>query len=201
MKKQSGFTVIELLAVITVAGVLVAVGIPNMQQFIKNNRLINVHNELVSAIQLARSGAIQSSGVACVCSSSSVGSGAPTCDGTNNWEAGWISFVDTNSNTTTSCVYEPGANDIMLKAWDGTPYINQVTVRSGDANINANNFIRFNARGAPITATALSLQGMFKVCDERGMIFGTRVLGRGIILSASGSVRTTDDTTQIVSCL
>lgn len=200
MKNISGFTLLELLAVIAVAGVLVTIGVPSMQDFIKNNRLIAVHNELVSAVQVARSAAIQNSGVACVCSSSSVGSGAPSCDGAGNWEAGWLSFVDTNSNTTTTCVYETGANDILLKAWDGTPYVN-LTVRSASANINANNFIRFNARGAPITTTALSLQGMFKVCDDRGMVFQTRVLARGIILSASGSVRTTDDTTQIVSCL
>ena len=67
MKNISGFTLLELLAVIAVAGVLVTIGVPSMQDFIKNNRLIAVHNELVSAVQVARSAAIQNSGVACVC--------------------------------------------------------------------------------------------------------------------------------------
>lgn len=201
MKKLSGFTILELMAVVAVAGVLITVGIPSMQKFIKNNRLVTVHNELVSALQVARSAAIQKSGAACVCSSSTVSSATPVCGAGADWETGWIAFVDTNTNAVTTCVFEPADDDVLLKAWDGTKYAGTMTVRSNAANINANGFIRFNARGAPLSSTGVSLQGMFKVCDDRGMTDSGIVLGRGLILSASGSLRTTKDTTQILACL
>lgn len=201
MKKLSGFTIFELLMVITVAGVLMAVGVPSMQEFIKNNRLVTVHNELVSAIQVTRSAAIQKSGAACVCSSNTVGTASPSCDAGIDWETGWLAFVDTNTNAVTTCVFEPADDDILLKAWDGAQYAGQMTVRSDAGNINANGFVRFNARGAPLTATGVSLQGMFKICDDRGMMDGAKVLARGLILSASGSLRTTKDVAQILACL
>lgn len=54
-KKQNGFTLIELMIVLVVAGVLLAIGIPSFQQMIKSNRLTVTTNELIGAINFARS--------------------------------------------------------------------------------------------------------------------------------------------------
>jgi len=201
MKKLSGFTLFELLAVIAITGVLIGIGMPALQQFIKNNRLIMIHNELVSALQVSRSSAIKGAGSACVCSSATASSASPSCSGSNSWEQGWIAFIDTNTTATNTCVYDATDGDILLKAWDGVPYGNQITVRSASATVNAADYVQFNSRGVPLSSTGASLQGMFKVCDDRGLSSDGVVLARGIILSASGSVRMTRDTTQIVACL
>lgn len=199
MKRISGFTILELMLVLVIASILLLMGVPSMQDVIKNNRLVTINNELVSSMQVARSEAIKQSAVACVCPSSTAGSAAPACDASDNWEAGWIAFTDTSDN----CQYEPGDNDVLLKIWDGTAFANTVTVRNTSANINAQDFIRFNSRGIPSTTNGISLQGMFKVCDDRGLMGadGVTVLGRGIVLTASGSIRTSSDAAQIVSCL
>lgn len=201
MKKISGFTLMELLMVITIGAVLMAIGVPSMSGFIKDGRLTSAHNELVSAMQVARSAAIQNSGSACVCSSTTVSAATPVCDGGNNWETGWIAFVDTNTAAVTTCVFDPTDDDVLLKAWDGAIDGQNLTVRTSAAIINSIDYVRFNGRGVPLTSTGVSLQGMYKFCDDRGLNNGVVVHGKGVVLSASGSLRSTSDLAQIVSCL
>jgi type IV fimbrial biogenesis protein FimT len=56
--RAGGFTIIELMFTITLAGVILAIGIPSFQTIIASNRLTSQTNEMVSAIQFARSEAI-----------------------------------------------------------------------------------------------------------------------------------------------
>ena len=201
MKNISGFTLIELLVAMAVLSIVVVYGLPNLQVFLKAGQITTVNNEFVSAVQVARSGAIQMASAGCVCSSTSADSATPSCSGSNDWETGWISFVDTNTAAVTECVYDAGDGDVLLKVWNGVNTTDGMTVRSASATINARDYVRFNSRGIPVTEQGVSLQGMFVVCDDRGLNEGSKVLGRGIILSASGSLRTTKDALVIGSCL
>ncbi len=54
-----GFTMIELLVVITISAILVATAIPSFQWFIARNRASNASNDLLAALQLARAEAIR----------------------------------------------------------------------------------------------------------------------------------------------
>ena len=200
MKNISGFTLIELLVAMTVLSVLLVVGVPGYKEFKKSGQITAANNELVSAMQVARSAAIQLATPACVCSSSSTDSATPKCDGGDNWEKGWISFVDTNTAATTICVYEASDDDVLLKVWNGVN-VKNLSVKNANSTVNALDYVRFNSRGIPVTVTGGSLQGMFVMCDDRGLKEGATVLGRGVILSASGSMRTTKDATIIGSCL
>lgn len=201
MKKISGFTLIELLSVIAVAGVLASLAVPAISSFIQKNKLTVFGNELVSAMQVARSGAIQMGGPACVCISATAGDVIPVCDGDDNWEDGWIAFVDTNNAAINECVFEPADGDILLKVWDGADMSNEITLRSASATINAADYVRFNQRGIPVTAQGANMQSTFKLCDSRGLLQSGNVVGKGVILSASGSLRTTKNAATIVSCL
>ncbi|RDH82592.1 MAG: hypothetical protein DIZ80_09920 [endosymbiont of Galathealinum brachiosum] len=201
MKNISGFTLIELMATIVVMGFLIAVGLPGFQDFMKAGQITTVNNEFVSAVQVARSGAIQLAEPACVCSSSNAESPTPSCSGSDSWEDGWISFVDVNTASATDCVYDASDDDVLLKAWNGVNTTVGMTVRSNSPTINASDFIRFNSRGIPASAQGVSMQGMFVICDDRGLTVGAEVLGRGVILSASGSLRTTKDAAIIGACL
>ena len=58
MQQVRGFTLIELMVVVAVLGVLAAIAMPNMRDFIDRQRLITQAREIANVMQLARSEAI-----------------------------------------------------------------------------------------------------------------------------------------------
>lgn len=90
MDKEPGFTLVELLITIVVLTILLAVGVPAFQSFIKNNRVTAQANDLVSTIQLARSEALKRGTNTVVCASND----QATCTGKDTWADGWIVFSD-----------------------------------------------------------------------------------------------------------
>lgn len=57
--KSGGFTVIELIVTIAVMAILVTIGIPAIQELIKNNRVTAQSNELAAMINFARNEALR----------------------------------------------------------------------------------------------------------------------------------------------
>lgn len=78
MKKENGFTLIELMVTLVVAVVLVTVAIPNFSALVKNNRLATNANAFVSALHYARSEAIKQRKTITLTSNNST-----------NWHTGW----------------------------------------------------------------------------------------------------------------
>lgn len=200
MRKNTGFTLIELLITMVIGALLLAIGLPAMKSFIQEGRMTVVANEMVAALNAARSGAIRENTFACVCPSTDVTAAAPSCAASSSWESGWITFVDYNGN----CTYETGGapQDILLKVYDGTQTMNSITVRNSDASINGFNNIRFNARGVTQSINGGIQKGTFKICDERGLsvLSNGDSDARGVVVSASGTVRSTRNAAAIGAC-
>lgn len=97
MRKDSGFTLIELMVTVTVAAVLLGVGIPSFTQLIKNNRKTTVVNSLVTDIHKARAEAYARNQRVVLCQGNG-STAAPDCAGGGEWTQGWIAFVDANTN-------------------------------------------------------------------------------------------------------
>lgn len=57
--RQSGFTVIELMIVIVIAGILLAIALPSFRDSIDRNRLRSITNTLYGDLQFAKSEAIK----------------------------------------------------------------------------------------------------------------------------------------------
>src|SRR3989344_4698731 len=57
--RNSGFTLIELIITLTIAGILMAVAVPGLKNFVSSNRLTAQINDLIADINLARSEAIK----------------------------------------------------------------------------------------------------------------------------------------------
>lgn len=100
-RRETGFSLIELMVALAVASILLTVGVPSFQDMIRDNRLATQANRLVGALNLARSEAIKRGRFAAVCKADT-SVPHPTCDpsgcntviGVNCWEAGWIVYVD-----------------------------------------------------------------------------------------------------------
>lgn len=84
VRGQRGFTLIEMMVVISLLAILLAVGVPSFRAMIQQNRVTAVTNDLVAALQFARSEAIRTGANVTVCSSSD----QSTCSGT--WTNGWV---------------------------------------------------------------------------------------------------------------
>jgi type IV fimbrial biogenesis protein FimT len=89
-----GFTLIEMIVVLTVMGILVGIAAPALSTFVHSNRLVTATNDLVADFSLARNEAIKRSRVTGVCKSSD----GTSCTNTGTWASGWIVFADTDDS-------------------------------------------------------------------------------------------------------
>lgn len=93
-----GFTLIELMVAISVAAILIGVGIPGMRNMILDNRRAAVVNEIVTGISQARAAAFARNLPVMMCVADNAANPGG-CDTTGNWADGWFVFVDTNANS------------------------------------------------------------------------------------------------------
>lgn len=93
MKRQPGFTLLELMFAIAVGGVLLALALPSYDALIKNNCRTTAANALVTSLQFARSEAVKRR------QRVSLGAAAPSSTD-NEWGTGWTVFQDADSDGT-----------------------------------------------------------------------------------------------------
>ncbi|MCP5146239.1 MAG: GspH/FimT family pseudopilin [Gammaproteobacteria bacterium] len=83
MKTQRGFTILELMLTLAIAAVVLAIGAPGLRTFIQNTRTATEMNDLITAINIARSeAAARSMSVSVVPLSA------------NDWSDGWQVITD-----------------------------------------------------------------------------------------------------------
>ena len=196
MKKHTGFTLIELMITLAVLAIMFTVGLPKMSIFFKSNRMVTNTNDLLAGLNIARSEAIKVGGRVTICKSANAGSASPACTTTGGWEQGWFVFVDSDS---TKGSYSSANDGAVLRVNSGASGSEvTITVPSTD---NIGNFVSFTSRGVPKASNGASQSGVFQICDDRGLKNASgNVVARGIVLGASGRVRTTRDETQIGAC-
>jgi type IV fimbrial biogenesis protein FimT len=166
--RQNGFTLFELLVAMTIAALLVTVGVPNMRAMILDNRIISEANHFVATINAARSSAVRYQRPAIVCSTANFDAAVPTCSGSTDWSDGWIVWVDKNQDAATT------ADEVIVVS---PPVGGSVSMTSGTASR-----FSYDSRGFGTAAgDAISF------CDDR-----SGETGRVIRVNAAGRVHMTE---------
>lgn len=96
MRKDSGFTLVELMIAISVLAILLAVGVPSMIDFLQHSRRAAAVNSLVAHLQQARNTAVTLGLPVVLCHSEN--NTSCSNQGSPDWSAGWILFIDDNQN-------------------------------------------------------------------------------------------------------
>lgn len=172
MAKNSnkGFTLVELMIALVVAGILIQVVAPGFQKMIKDNRIKSEVYAIRAALNTARSEALTRRDPVVVCAGTEAGGCAAAG---SNWAKGFIAFTDMDNDAD----YTPPAtvdddNLLVVHSGDAPDYVKiWLDSTAGDS------YIRFGSQG--YTGTTASLE----VCDDRELTDA-----RGIVISAIGYV-------------
>ena len=121
MTNRAGFTMIELLIVMAIAAILATVAVPSFWTLIQNQRATTQANNLVTAVNLARSEAARRGDQVEICASTD----QADCN-SSDWTNGWV-------------VRDASSGEV-LRVWDPLP-------TTGNINSNGDDEILFNSRG------------------------------------------------------
>jgi type IV fimbrial biogenesis protein FimT len=113
-RRPHGFSLIELMFTIALAGILAAVAVPSMQRMFKTNRVQTEASSFVGDLMLARTEAVKRGQNVSVC----VSSDGINCLTTNTWNSGWIVFPDSTAACSAATSAIPAIK--VRKAFSGT---------------------------------------------------------------------------------
>lgn len=99
---KRGFTLIELIVTLAIIGIVLSIAAFSFKEILFRNRVNTVTNELVSALNYARSEAVTRGQQVSVCRSANTqqpdvpGTPVPACSpgAAGGWEIGWFVFLD-----------------------------------------------------------------------------------------------------------
>ncbi len=130
-----GFTLIELMIVISIVGVLMALAVPNFRDFVRRNRLATQSNEFIAAVQQTRTEAVRRNHNVSL-------RATDASDNANEWGAGW-GIIDLLATPTTLREAPSLPGSLAL-----------------DSSVNNVNIVTFNSNGFLTTDAEV-----FRLCD------------------------------------
>lgn len=181
MNKQKGFTLPELMMTVAIAAVFMAIAMPYIGDFIKNNRLRHRSSEFIDSLSLARSEAATRNTTVVVCQTKDPTDAAAVCDN-GDWKTGWIVFVNVADE------YPPTKDAADLILGTGAPIADPALTMKVTGDL-ASGFIAFRSNGRRLVDPA-GILGLasptMTICDDRLTTAGESNHGYQITINAVG---------------
>ncbi len=169
VRRQSGFSLVELAVVLAISAVLTSVALPDLRQMIRSHRLKAAVGDLFGAIDLARSQAIARGRKVLL---------VPADGATLDWSDGWLVFVDENGDRRPGAGEEvimrhgPPGDGIVVGAvfssQQGTPYLayNSMGRSCSDASsLTARWGTLSLGMGERVRRIKINMLGRARICD------------------------------------
>lgn len=179
-----GFTLIEILVVVSLIAILLAIAVPSFTSFISNYRATAAVNDLLQGITLARTEALKRGRRVTLLPN--LGDAARTPSTTGSWSNGWTVFVDLNSNQTLDTT-----DTLIYRHADLPPSIVVTGAGSFTTPFSNANYVTFDGTGYPRTFANGQLVGGIVLTDR----IATTTTKRTLCLSNFGRPRIVKDTT------
>jgi len=182
-KKQTGYSLIELIATITILAIAIGIVIPSFSDTIARNQLTNSANNLVVSLGATRQVALARGLTTFICHSSTADTNSPTCGGTGSgWDLGVLIYASAPARFNTSLrnyVGTGGNPDSLVnqEKFAGSDRIDVVAT-------NATAQIGFTSDGLLFGGNPVVLE----VCDSSR----TGETGKRIRVSAAGRITNVD---------
>lgn len=184
--RQHGFTLIELIVVVSIAATLMTLAAPSLIAFMRRSAMQSVNNDFVNAIQRTRAEAVNRNTCATICKSANTDAAAPRCTpgasgvyAGDDWHMGWIVYLNPTCDRTVDAADPADAGNIILVRQPGDP-------RYSLATSNTTKSLTFGPQGS----LPLGSAGSFSLQDSSD---ATNKMNRSICVDMLGRVRIVTD--------
>ncbi len=188
-RAAAGFTILELMVVVAIVGILMAVAVPAMGNFIRNGRITAAANDVMAALHFTRSEAIKRRQPVTLCTSTNalLATNLPNPNGTcadSQFLTGWIVFEDLNQDGQR----DPAGEELLLSHGPMNPQITAATEIDRFRVTYLLNGFALNPNGARLA-----------LCDQRGNTpsGGELSAARGILIAVTGRAGVSRDIDEI----
>ena len=186
---EQGFTLLELMVAVTIAALLLGLGIPSFRNYLRSAELTRTSNDLLGGMYLARGEAVKRRRNVVLCFSAAPTAGTPAC-AAGATSPGWIVFVDADSDL----VVDAGETVLQRREATGTS-VSVQSIPVGNAGYYA-----YGPNGFGATLAAGTAMTGIAICDSRGNATADGAdlsTARGLVLSAAGRPRVTRSKAEI----
>ena len=167
--RQNGLTIIELMFVVIVTSILMAIAVPNFQDFIQNYRIRGATGDFVAAMNQARAEAVKRGRWVIMCRSNDPEAVAPVCGGgvAEDWSTGWLMYAVDDA---TEAAFDVLAGDELIARGQQAP--TGVRVFADD---DAADFLTYLSDGSLRIDTATEDAHEYGICDSRLGAYGAQL--------------------------
>lgn len=183
---NKGFTLLELLVTLTIISTVTLIGVPSFQGAIRGSRLTTAINELVTALNVARSEAIKRNRYVVVRKTGA------------NWENGWQIFVDISRATATTVnIFDDDGDtnlceaeeDCLLKVQESLPNAYTLRLKNGSPLVDFVSYMPNGMRYIPSGASTAAVDNSFYLCDTNSNTTPVSGTAKVLILNSLGRPR------------